>query len=484
MTKIFPVILSGGSGTRLWPKSRAHLPKQLLPLIGDRSLLQDTVDRLYVHESPDVAMMAPIIISNDSHRFIIAAQMQDCVQAPLVHALEPEGRNTAPAAAVAAILAEQADPGALVLLLPADHHIKNVPAFHDAIRKGIAAAKAGRIVTFGVVPHEPETGYGYIQKGEALEQAGAFGVAAFVEKPDLAKAQAFLAGGAHLWNGGMFLFSPAALLAEMDRLCPDVVAPARRSVDEARRDLDFLRLDPASFAECDGISIDYAVMEKTDKAAVVPVDMGWSDVGSWSALWSVLDKDADGNVARGDVVALETENCLIEGETALIATLGVKDLVIVETGDAVMVADKARVQDVKAIVGALSKTGRDEVRFHRRVHRPWGFYEGLHQGDRRQVKHLMVKPGASLSLQMHYHRSEHWVVVSGTAQVTIDDDIRVLSENESCYIPLGAKHRLENPGRTELHVIEVQSGSYLGEDDIVRFDDVYNRVETGEATDK
>ncbi len=475
---IYPVILSGGVGSRLWPTSRALYPKQLLPLVSERAMLLETALRV-----TDPAVFAPtIVVSNDEHRFIIAQQMREAGLVPLAHLLEPEGRNTAPAAAAAAAYVQTHDPKGVVLILPADHHIRDVPAFRAAIAAGEKLALEGKLVTFGIVPSAPETGYGYIKRGASIG-AGAFAVERFVEKPDAATARTYLDQGGYDWNAGIFMFRADRILDEMRRHCPSIAALAAEAVHKGSRDLDFLRLQPEAFNACPSDSIDYAVMEHTHDAVVVPVEMGWSDIGSWSALWDIGDKDVGGNVLTGDVLTQDTKNCFIRAETGLVATLGVENLIIVDTGDVLFVAAKDRVQDVKKIVERIAADGRTEHQAHNRVYRPWGFYESLDAGERHQVKHLMVYPGASLSLQMHHRRAEHWVVVSGHARVTVGEEIKILQENESTYIPVGTKHRLENPGGAPLSIIEVQSGDYLGEDDIVRFDDVYGRSSKASAAE-
>ncbi len=418
---------------------------------------------------------APIIVSNDEHRFIIAQQMRDAGIAPLAHILEPQGRNTAPAAAAAAAFVQVQDPKGILLILPADHHISNTEAFLAAIAKGATLAEDGHLVTFGVLPSGPETGYGYIKRGKAIEGTGAFAVERFVEKPDLETAKSYLAEGGYDWNAGIFMFRADTILDEMRKHCPEIAARAGEAVVKGVRDLDFLRLDAEAFGASPSNSIDYAVMEHAANVAVVPADMGWSDIGSWSALWEIGEKDESGNVISGDVLTADTKNSYIRAENGLVATVGVENLIIVETGDVMLVASRDRVQEVKAIVDRLAANGRTEHQLHTRVHRPWGYYEGLDSGERHQVKHLMVHPGASLSLQMHHHRAEHWVVVKGRAEVTVGDKVSILEENQSVYIPLGTTHRLANPGTEPLSIIEVQSGAYLGEDDIVRFDDVYGR---------
>jgi len=472
MSVIHPIILSGGTGSRLWPLSRSLFPKQLLALAGERSLIQDTVLR-----AAGTGFGAPIIICNTEHRFLIAEQLRETGVAPEAIVLEPQGRNTAPAAAIAALMIAQKDPQGLMLLMPADHIVRNRAAFLEAVASAAAAARQGRLVTFGITPDSPETGYGYIRRGAPLKDlANSFAVERFVEKPDAATAAGYVSSGDYDWNSGLFLFKASAFLDELQRLEPELLAQCREAVSKGAKDLDFFRLDNASFAKAKAISIDYAVMERTDKAAVVPVEMGWSDIGSWEALWTAAARDDQGNATKGDVLHHGARNSYLRSEGPLVAAVGVEDIVVVATQDAVLVSHKSASQDVKRIVEQLERSGRELHTTHRKVYRPWGSYEGIDNGDRHQVKHIIVNPGAKLSLQMHHKRAEHWIVVSGTAQVTCDDKVFPLHENESTYIPLGSKHRLENTGEEPLHLIEVQSGSYLGEDDIVRFEDTYGRA--------
>jgi mannose-1-phosphate guanylyltransferase / mannose-6-phosphate isomerase len=470
--RIHPAILCGGSGTRLWPLSRELYPKQLLPLLTERSLLQDAALRI----ADSGRFAPPIVVANDEHRFIVAEHLRLAGVAPQAIVLEPQGRNTAPAVCVAAMLLLAEEKDALLLVLPSDHAIAEVPSFLAAVDCAARIARQGRLVTFGIAADRPETGYGYIQSGAPIAGAdGACEVAAFVEKPDRERAQIYIAARDFYWNSGIFLFPAALFVEELERRHPATVAACRQALDQAKRDLDFLRLDRAAFAAAESISVDYGVMEHTARAAVVPVAMGWSDVGTWDALWQVSDKDAAGNVSRGDVLLEDARNCYLRAEHGLVAALGVEDLVVVATADVVMVARRDRAQDVKRLVARLEHQGRSEAKAHPLVHRPWGTFRSIHSGDRVQVKHIMVKPGAKLSLQMHHHRAEHWVVVHGTAKVVRGNDEIVLYEDQSTYIPLGTPHRLENPGKIPLHLIEVQSGSYLGEDDIVRLEDTYGR---------
>ncbi|MGH7039204.1 MAG: mannose-1-phosphate guanylyltransferase/mannose-6-phosphate isomerase [Stellaceae bacterium] len=468
---IHPVILSGGSGTRLWPMSRTLYPKQLLRLLGRESLLQQTVRRTALADT----FGAPVLVANEEHRFIIAEQLREIASAPRALLLEPVGRNTAPAACIAALALVESEPEALMLVMASDHAIADAAAFHGAVVQAAAAARAGALVCLGVTPEYAETGYGYIQRGAALATAGAYAVARFIEKPDAARARQFVAAGEYFWNSSLFLFPARLYLDEVQRLRPEIVTQCRRAYAEARRESDFIRLDKTAFAACPADSIDYAVMEKTAHAAVVPVAMGWSDVGSWDSLWNLSGKDASGNVLAGNVVAEAASNCYLRSEAGLVAAIGVADLVVVATGDAVMVAPRGRTQEVRQLVARLARENHAEAEALPTVYRPWGTYKSLHVGERVQVKHIMVKPGGKLSLQMHHHRAEHWIVVHGTARIVRGDEEMILKEDQSTYIPLGTRHRLENPGKIPLHLIEVQSGSYLGEDDIVRFEDSYGR---------
>jgi len=471
MAFLHPVILSGGVGSRLWPLSRSLFPKQLLALAGDCSLIQDTVRRA---AGPTFA--PPLIVCNVEHRFLIAEQMRAAGQPLGAIILEPAGRNTAPAAAIAALMLAEKDPDAILLLMPADHVVRDPDAFRRAADSATAAAAQGFLVTFGIAPRGPETGYGYVQRGAPLsESTHTFAVRRFVEKPDVATAQSYIEAGDYYWNSGMFAFQAASFLTELERLEPGIIANCRAAIQGGKQDLDFFRLEPKAFEACKSISIDYAVMEHTRKAAIVPVEMGWSDIGSWEALWDASDKDNGGNALTGDVLHHATRNSYLRSEGPLVAAVGVEDLVVVATKDAVLVSRKDASQDVKKIVEQLDQSGRELHVTHRKVFRPWGAYESLDIGENFQVKRITVNPGAKLSLQMHHKRAEHWVVVSGTARVTRGDDVFTLGENESTYIPLGTKHRLENIGSVPLHLIEVQSGRYLGEDDIVRFEDSYGR---------
>ncbi len=469
MKRIVPVILCGGSGSRLWPLSRRSYPKQLLALNGKGSLLQQTILRL----AGLTQLTSPLVICNEEHRFLVAEQLREADLTVDAIILEPLGRNTAPAVGLAALYVQDHCHDALMLVLPADHLLANVGQFHQAVSTACHVAQQDYLVSFGVKPQGPETAYGYIKKGRPLadDMAGACQVAGFVEKPDRQTAENFVATGDYLWNSGMYIMSPDILLAEMDRLAPTISSACRGAYAGAVRDLDFLRVDKDIFCSCPADSIDYAVMEKTNKAAVVSLASDWTDVGSWNTLWEVGEQDDDGNVITGDVVALDSKNCYIHAASRLVATAGVSDHIIVETADAVLVADKEHVQDVRRIVSDLEKQGRKEINLHRRVYRPWGSYETIALGDRFQVKLIRVKPGASLSSQMHHHRAEHWVVVRGTAKVSRGAEVFMVSENESTFIPLGTRHCLANPGVIDLELIEIQSGSYLEEDDIIRFQD-------------
>jgi len=467
-----PVILSGGSGTRLWPLSRKNLPKQFLPLAGDATLFQQTVTR--AQTLPDVG--SPVVVCSEGHRFLVAEQLQMLGVTNAAILLEPVARNTAPAIALAALQALSRDPDAILLVLPADHLIGDTDSFTDAVNRALPLAAEGWLVTFGIRPDAPETGFGYIRRGDSLGDGG-FRVDAFVEKPDRATAESYLDTGGYDWNSGMFMFQAQRLLEELALQAPAMHAGVVAAFDGAHADLDFVRIDKAAFAQVLEDSIDYAVMEKTARAAVVPVSCGWSDIGSWAALWAASERDTDGNRLEGDVLALDSSNCYVRGsDRRLVTMLGVQDLVVVDTPDAVLVAARDRVQDVKKIVDALKAADRTEHTFHRKVYRPWGSYDSIDMGPRFQVKRIVVKPGAALSLQKHHHRAEHWIVVSGTAEVTRDEEVFLLSENQSTYLPLGSIHRLRNLGKLPLELIEVQSGSYLGEDDIVRFEDVYGRA--------
>ena len=508
---LIPVIMSGGSGSRLWPQSRSLYPKQFLPLFNKQTMLQNTVARLDGLDS----VSAPLVIANEEHRFLVAEQFRQMGRKASAIILEPVGRNTAPAVALAALKAiavsEEQDP--LLLVLAADHVIKDVKAFHQAVEAALPAGRDGKLVTFGIVPTHPETGYGYIKalnhkdtktqsfssdkpKETFVRPAGMTDVSGlsgtnpvplclcgekimpveqFVEKPDLETAQGYLALGDYYWNSGIFLFKASRYLEELKKFRPDILEACEKAIAVQNPDLDFVRLDEAAFTVCPDESIDYAVMEKTSDAVVVPLDAGWSDVGSWTSLADICEKDKCGNSVQGDVLLQDTRNTYVRSEKKLIATVGVDDLVITESDDAILVAHKDRVQDVKKIVDRLKAENRTEVKLHRKVYRPWGAYDSIDMGDRFQVKRITVKPGAQLSLQMHHHRAEHWIVVKGTALVTNGDQEILLTENQSTYIPIGVVHRLENPGKFDLELIEVQSGGYLGEDDIVRFEDTYGR---------
>ncbi|MEE4361444.1 MAG: mannose-1-phosphate guanylyltransferase/mannose-6-phosphate isomerase [Pseudomonadales bacterium] len=465
--KLVPVILSGGSGSRLWPLSRDLYPKQLISLLGTRSLLQDTVARA-AFAAPD---QAPVVVCNEDHRFMVAEQFRELALTPAAILLEPVGRNTAPAIAVAAheIRRLHGD-DTLMLVLPADHVIRDLDAFRAAVTTATTLAARGECVTFGIVPARAETGFGYLRAAREIEGTDGRSVEAFVEKPDQARAEAFVASGEYFWNSGMFVFPVGRYLKTLEDFEPEMAQAARSAHEQAARDLDFLRLDADAFAASPSNSVDYAVMERIDHAAMVPLDAGWDDVGSWSALWALGSQDGDGNVCLGDVICEGTRGSYVRAEHRLVATVGVEDMVVIETADAVLVAHKRAVQDVKRVVERLKQEKRDEHLVHTRVFRPWGSYESVAQGERYEVKRIRVKPGGAQSLQRHHHRAEHWVVVRGTAQVTRGDECFLVSENESTFIPLGEVHRIENPGKVDLEMIEVRSGSYVGEDDIVRIE--------------
>jgi mannose-1-phosphate guanylyltransferase/mannose-6-phosphate isomerase len=465
---LIPVILSGGSGTRLWPLSREGHPKQFLSLAGEQSMLQATWSRVAELNGNG----GPLVVTNEAHRFMVAEQLRQVGCSPAAVLLEPVGRNTAPAIAAAALAATVEVDDSLLLVLPSDHVIRDEATFRAAVQQAIPAAYDGALVTFGIVPTGPETGYGYIK---AAPGNGARKVECFVEKPDTATAQTYADSGEYFWNSGMFLFRATRYLEELGRYRPDILAACRNAFANAKRDTDFVRLDRAAFEACPSDSIDYAVMEKTDAARVLPIDVGWNDVGSWAALWAVTEHDDDGNACRGDIMTLDCRDSYAWSQRRLVALIGLDEIVVIDTDDALLVARKDRVQQVKDVVATLKDGKRGEAILHRKVYRPWGAYDSIDMAERFQVKRITVKPGAALSLQMHHHRAEHWVVVRGTARVTRGEDVFLLGENESTFIPMGTKHRLENPGKVPLELIEVQSGSYLGEDDIVRFEDVYGR---------
>ena len=487
-----PVILSGGSGTRLWPLSRESYPKQFLPLTSDHTMLQETVRRLdglaEEHPRNAIGVRDPIVVCNDAHRFLVAEQFRLIGRRTASIILEPTGRNTAPALTLAALQAVGDDKDPVLLVMPADHTILHEQAFRGVVSDGYVLANQGAVVTFGIVPKKPETGYGYLRQGAAFDADGlsgdAFRLQAFVEKPDQSTAQHYLASGDYLWNSGIFMMKARLWLTLIERFRPDIAGACRVALDQGSIDGEFQRLDVKAFNDCPSDSIDYSVMERLTAevsgqdapAVVLPLDVGWSDVGAWSALWEVREQDELGNVLDGDAFVHNAKNNLVVAQSRMVAVVGVDDLVVVETPDAVLVSSKDSAQDVKAVTQFLQREQRSEHRHHQRVHRPGGDYESIDNGDRYQVKRLTVKPGEALSLQMHHHRAEHWIVVTGTAQVTCEDKVFLLTENQSTYIPVGATHRLENPGTIPLEIIEVQSGGYLGEDDIVRFEDVYNRV--------
>lgn len=494
MTPLQPVILSGGAGTRLWPLSREAYPKQFLPLTSQHSMLQETVRRLdgLVEEHPERAidLRDPILVCNESHRFLVAEQLRLINRRPQAIVLEPKGRNTAPALTLAAHVALRAGEDPVLLVMPADHCIRDARAFRAAVADAHLLAAEGAVVTFGIIPSKPETGYGYIRRGAAIERSGligkVFSLDGFVEKPNAETANAYLATGEYFWNSGLFVLRASVWLGLIERFRPDIARATAQTIENSRQDGEFLRLDAETFSACPSDSIDYAVMEPLARSVqegdqalprplVMPLDVGWSDVGAWSALWEVREQDASGNVLDGDAFVHHARDNLLIAKHRMVAAIGVKDLIVVETADAVLVASKDAAQDVKAVTQFLQSQQREEYIQHQCVHRPWGEYESIRRGTRYQVKRLTVKPGESLSLQMHHHRAEHWIVVSGTARVTRGDETFLLTENQSTYIPVGVRHRLENPGRIPLEIIEVQSGSYLGEDDILRFEDRYNR---------
>jgi mannose-1-phosphate guanylyltransferase/mannose-6-phosphate isomerase len=466
-TVIYPIILSGGSGARLWPLSREHYPKQLLPLVSDRTLLQEATTRLDGMEN----VADPLIVCNEEHRFLVADQIREIDKKPSCIILEPAGRNTAPAMTLAALALRDRGGNALLLVMPSDHHMGDKDTFQASVEQAAPLALHGKLVTFGIKPVAAATGYGYIRCGDRPHE-----VAAFVEKPDLDTAREYIKSGRYLWNSGMFMMRPSVWLEELGRHRPEIIAACERAFQQGKKDGDFFRVEREAFMDCVSDSIDYAVMEKTELAAVVPLAAGWSDVGSWSSFWDVSPQDEDGNVISGDAFAHNSKNCVLISQSRLLAAVGLHNMILVETPDAVLAVPKDQAQSVRAVVDWLKSQGREEHKMHRRVYRPWGHYEGLDAGKQFQVKRLTINPGAVLSLQLHHQRAEHWVVVKGTARVTRGDEVSILAENESTYIPVGMKHRIENPGSTPLEVIEVQSGDYLGEDDIVRFEDKYHRA--------
>jgi len=469
--KIIPVILSGGSGSRLWPLSRSTYPKQLLSLVSEQTMLQETLSRLAKWENVE----RPIIVCGNDHRFIVAEQLRAIDVDPKVIVLEPEGRNTAPAIAAASILLNS-EPDSAMLILPADHVIRDVETFEKIVLTAINHAKNNKLVTFGITPSSADTGYGYIQLGNEISGFNnSYEIKHFIEKPDLKTAKKYLQSGKYLWNSGMFLFKPSAFIGELLKYEPKMVSQVQLAIDNSYKDLDFLRLSEKDFKECSSNSIDYAVMEKTELGVIVRSEIGWSDIGSWEALSSISTKDKNGNTLQGDIFALDTKNTYIRAESRLVAAIGIEDLIIVDTQDALLISDKKNTQDVKKIISYIKSKKRTEHDEHKKIFRPWGHYESLILSDNFQVKSIIIKPGGKLSLQMHNKRTEHWVVVSGEASVTIDDKETMLYENQSIYIPIACKHRLSNAGKKLLHIIEIQSGTYLGEDDIVRFDDAYGR---------
>ncbi|NBO42056.1 MAG: mannose-1-phosphate guanylyltransferase/mannose-6-phosphate isomerase [Betaproteobacteria bacterium] len=474
MTQLVPVILSGGSGSRLWPLSRAQRPKQFLALTGDNSLFQQTLERVCDIEGHQ-AQLSPIVVANTDHRFLVAEQCREMAIEPMSLILEPVARNTAPAIAVAAMAAMQRADDPVMLVLPSDHTFSDVAALHRAVGVGLLAAQSGSMVVFGITPTYPETGYGYV-KARKADDHGVHAVEAFVEKPNLGLARSYIEQGGYYWNSGMFMFRASVYLQELTRHRPEMVKACQGAWDESTIDLEFVRLNKEAFASSPSDSIDFAVMEKTNKAVVIPLDAGWSDVGAWSAVWQVQDRDTSGNAIKGDVLIESSTNSYVNAQSRMVAIVGMDNVVVVETSDAVLVMNKDKSQDVKKLVDQLKSSKRSEVDLHREVFRPWGSYDSIDHGKRFQVKRITVKPSAKLSVQMHHHRAEHWVVVSGTARVRVGDKTQLITENQSVYIPVGEVHSLENPGKVPLHLIEVQTGSYLGEDDIVRLEDLYGRA--------
>ena len=474
MTQLVPVILSGGSGSRLWPLSRAQRPKQFLALTGDNSLFQQTLERVCDIEGHQ-AQLSPIVVANTDHRFLVAEQCREMAIEPMSLILEPVARNTAPAIAVAAMAAMQRAEDPVMLVLPSDHTFSDVAALHRAVGVGLLAAQSGSMVVFGITPTYPETGYGYV-KARKADDHGVHAVEAFVEKPNLELARSYIEQGGYYWNSGMFMFRASVYLQELTRHRPEMVKACQGAWDESTIDLEFVRLNKEAFASSPSDSIDFAVMEKTNKAVVIPLDAGWSDVGAWSAVWQVQDRDTSGNAIKGDVLIESSTNSYVNAQSRMVAIVGMDNVVVVETSDAVLVMNKDKSQDVKKLVDQLKSSKRSEVDLHREVFRPWGSYDSIDHGKRFQVKRITVKPSAKLSVQMHHHRAEHWVVVSGTARVRVGDKTQLITENQSVYIPVGEVHSLENPGKVPLHLIEVQTGSYLGEDDIVRLEDLYGRA--------
>lgn len=478
---LVPVILCGGSGTRLWPLSREQYPKQLLKLAGDHTMLQATALRLANKNLEDIVVGLPVLVGNEEHRFLLAEQLREVGVPHAALILEPCGRNTAPALTLAALASVEMGQDPVLLVMPADHIIQDEAAFHSAVIRGSRLAEAGRLVTFGIQPTGPETGYGYIRRGLSVAE-GAYGVARFVEKPDAERAAQYVASGEYYWNAGIFAIKASVWLDKMNTLQPKMLAACRDAFAARSQDHDFLRPEATAFAGCPSDSIDYAVMEpltqegaNRDEVVVVPMEARWSDVGAWSALWEIGAKNSEGNVLMGDVIAVDTADTLVIAKDRLVACVGLKDVVVVETPDAILVADKTQVQKIKDVVAHLKDSDRDEGKSHRKVFRPWGWYDAIDFGERFQVKRIQLNPGAAISLQMHHHRAEHWVVVKGTAKVTRGEEVILVAENQSTFIPIGTVHRLENPGKVPLEIIEVQSGSYLGEDDIVRFEDIYGR---------